>query len=185
MKKIGIIIGLLIVLGFAIAFYRDTSSYSNQYAIKDSLVMLPVKILAVDYSGQGVLSQKTILEGQGALLLIKKPPTGATLNYTFVTSLQEFASYDMNGDNLINLKDPAYSDLSFLYVNQKENTKKVISLEKAGVRAILLNSAAIKEVEAHPTEFSSEEVAQIFLYDGSRLPIKFILFDKSAIQTPQ
>lgn len=127
--------------------------------------------LAIDMDGESDMTSDNLLQGKHVIIVanLAKLKEGETVLHAF-NGLSSLMNYDKNSDNVIDPQDPVYSVLDV--VSLAEGKFRSNSLEKAGIRAILINPEYFAwELEDDPDRFNAAAGTAI-MADGHRRVVR-------------
>lgn len=106
-------------------------------------------VIAVDFSGDKILNQEELIKGEDAILGIRQQVKGSTNSSTdqIFNSVAALERWDTNKDGRLDRKDPIYPHLELVFLSDGGKKRKYVSLEKAGIIAIIFNKEKIGKIK--------------------------------------
>jgi ABC-type uncharacterized transport system permease subunit len=130
-KKMFLGIGLFFLVFFIVFFiaYQDVHHPAVEKISSHA-------VLAIDMNNNNKITQEDIEQGKDAVLAIHSTANQAS-KHAFFSNIKALIALDTNKDNRIDSGDPTFSQMELVYL-QPDKKRKYVSLEEAGIKAILI-----------------------------------------------
>lgn len=128
-------------------------------------------VLAIDMNGNNKITQEDIAQGKDAVLAIRSV-VNQTSRHTFFSSIKALIALDVNKDNRIDSGDPTFTQMELVYL-QPDKKRKYVSLEQAGIKAILIYKKKDETLNAKD-DLMNDIVGDALLEDGQMRLIRCV-----------
>lgn len=167
--KISRIISVLLVLALVALFI---AAYHAKH--HPSVAKKPTHpVLVVDLHNNGLVMLEDLNKGEDALLVVQ-PQSNDKANEQWISSFDVLERFDVNHDRRIDKKDPIYSRLALLYYPGDATKKKYVSLEKAGIKAIVFGKEELEKLPKSMEEAHHIVAGYVEMADGTTRKISVL-----------
>lgn len=171
--KISRIISVLLVLALVALFI---AAYHAKH--HPSVTKSPThSVLMVDLHNNGLVMLEDLNRGEDALLVVQ-PKSKDKADAQWISGFDVLQRFDSNHDKRIDKKDPIYSRLALLYYPADIKKKKYVSLETAGIKAIVFAKEELQKLPKSMEEIHHIVAGYVEMADGttrkiSVLPVEY------------
>jgi hypothetical protein len=125
-------------------------------------------VLAIDMNDNNKITQEDIAQGKDAVLAIRSKSS----KHTFFSSVKVLLALDVHKNNRIDDDDPAFTQMELVYL-QPGKKRKYVSLEQAGIKAILIYKKKDETLNAKD-DLMNDIVGDVLLEDGQMRLIRCV-----------
>jgi hypothetical protein len=130
-----------LILILAAAIYRDYFPANKPYPASHVLqapIVDEVIAIGLNAPSEAAVTSDNVKNGTYPILALRI--TGNQYIVNIVTRMGPLWRFDKTHDGLINNSDPIYSQLVLAYINPNSNTVRFMSLQRAGIQAIIVDT---------------------------------------------